>query len=220
MTKQQQRKITVILVDDHPLLRKGFTAALADFPDITVASATGDIEEAFRAYQRLKPDVVVLDLIFGGKRTGLDAIKSLLEIDPAAKVVVLTQFDQDNLIREAYKVGAMAFITKNTDIEQLITAIRKASAGERYFLPTIAQRLAELATRPETSLVEVLSPREREVLGLIGLGNTAQEIAARLKISQRTVVNITQNIKSKLGVSRRSDLIQLAQRYGLTETWS
>ena len=217
MIKQQQRKITVILADDHPLLRTGFTAALADFPDITVVTATGDLEEAFRAYKRLEPDVVVLDIMFGGKKTGLEAIKRLLEIDPGAKVVVLTQFDQDNLIREAYKIGAMAFITKNTDIEQLITAIRKASAGERYFLPAIAQRLAELATRPETSLLDVLSPREREVLGLIAQGNTAQDIASRLQISQRTVVNITQNIKSKLGISRRSDLIQLAQRHRLTE---
>jgi len=219
MAKKQQRKITVLLADDHPLLRKGFTAALADFPDIGVVGAVGDLDEAVRLYQRHNPDVIVLDIMFSGKRTGIDAIESVLSINPAAKIVVLTQFDQDNLIREAYKRGAMAFITKNADIDQLITAIRKASAGERYYIPSIAQRLAELATRPEKSPLEILAPREREVLSLIGQGNTAQEIASRLKISQRTVVNITQSIKSKLGISRRSDLIQMAQRHGLIETW-
>jgi len=219
MAKKQQRKITVLLADDHPLLRKGFTAALADFPDIAVVGAVGDLDEAGRLYQRHKPDVIVLDIMFSGKKTGIDAIESVLSMDSSAKMIVLTQFDQDNLIREAYKRGAMAFITKNADIDQLITAIRKASGGERHFMPSIAQRLAELATRPEKSSLELLAPREREVLGLIGQGNTAQEIAARLKISQRTVVNVTQSIKGKLGVSRRSDLIQTAQRHGLTEAW-
>ena len=113
----------------------------------------------------------------------------------------------------------MAFVTKAVDIEYLITAIRKAVKGERYFIPSIAERLADLATRPSTSPIDLLSPREAEVLRLIGEGKTANGIGDQLNISVRTVVNHTQSIKTKLGVTRRSELIGIAQRVSGEEDW-
>lgn len=219
MAKERKAKIKVILADDHPLLRAGFVSALAEYPDIQTVDDTGDIAEACTLFTKLKPDVAVLDIMFSGKRTGLDAIKSIVESDPRARVVVLSQFDQDSLIKEAYKCGAMAFVTKAMDIDQLITAIRKAAQGERYFAPAIAERLADLATRAEPLPRDTLSQRELEVLKLIGEGKTAQEIADALSISVRTVVNHTQSIKTKLDVERRSDLISLGQRVNVDESW-
>jgi DNA-binding NarL/FixJ family response regulator len=219
MAKARKGKIKVILADDHPLLRAGFVSALAEYPDIQTIEDTGDIAEACALFTKLKPDVAVLDIMFSGKKTGLDAIKSIIESDPHARVVVLSQFDQDSLIKEAYKCGAMAFVTKAMDIDQLIAAIRKAAQGERYFAPAIAERLADLATRSEPMPLDTLSQRELDVLKLIGEGKTAQDIAQALNISVRTVVNHTQSIKTKLDVERRSDLIGIAQRVGENESW-
>lgn len=219
MAKARKGKIKVILADDHPLLRAGFVSALAEYPDIQTIEDTGDIAEACALFTKLKPDVAVLDIMFSGKKTGLDAIKSIMESDPHARVVVLSQFDQDSLIKEAYKCGAMAFVTKAMDIDQLIAAIRKAAQGERYFAPAIAERLADLATRSEPMPLDTLSQRELDVLKLIGEGKTAQDIAQALNISVRTVVNHTQSIKTKLDVERRSDLIGIAQRVSEKETW-
>lgn len=219
MAKARKGKIKVILADDHPLLRAGFVSALAEYPDIQTIEDTGDIAEACALFTKLKPDVAVLDIMFSGKKTGLDAIKSIMESDPHARVVVLSQFDQDSLIKEAYKCGAMAFVTKAMDIDQLIAAIRKAAQGERYFAPAIAERLADLATRAEPMPLDTLTQRELDVLKLIGEGKTAQDIAQALNISVRTVVNHTQSIKTKLDVERRSDLIGIAQRVGEKEAW-
>lgn len=188
-------------------------ASLADFKDIDVIGETGNIEEVSTLYAKLKPDVVVLDIMFGGKKTGLCAIKSLLEIDSQVKVVILSQFDQDALVREAYKSGAMAFITKDANVEQLVNAIRKATVGKRYYLPQLAERLADMATRMESSPFEQLSHRELDVLVLTGEGKTTQDIAAELGISTRTVVSITQSLRTIFGVERRGDLIPIGQRY-------
>lgn len=110
MAKERKGKINVILADDHRLLRAGFTATLSDYPDIHVAAEASDVQEAIALYDKLKPHVFVLDIMFGGKKTGLDAIKKIIESAPNAKIIVLSQFDQDSLVKEAYKCGAMAFV--------------------------------------------------------------------------------------------------------------
>ena len=219
MAKERKGKINVILADDHQLLRAGFIATLSDYSDIHVAAEASDVQEAIALYDKLKPHVVVLDIMFGGKKTGLDAIKHIIESDPHARIVVLSQFDQDGLVKEAYKCGAMAFVTKADDVETLIAAIRKAAKGERYFIPRLAERLADLATRPATSPLDLLSPREIEVLRLIGEGKTAPDIAELLGISVRTVVNHTQSIKTKFAVTRRSELIGIAQKISIDGEW-
>ena len=213
MVKRRKGVIAVVVADDHAMLRAGFISSLADYPDIEVVGQTADISEVPELYRRTKPDVLVLDIMFGGKKTGLDVLKEVIESDPAAKVVILTQFDQDSLVREAYKCGAMAFCSKNVDIEQLVTAIRRASSGQRYFLPTIAERLADLATRTENTPIDRLTDREREVLKLISRGRTALEASQALGVSLRTIVSITKSIKTKFSVKKQRDLIGLAQKY-------
>src|SRR3569832_1883974 len=146
MAKKQQRKITVLLADDHPLLRKGFTAALADFPDIAVVGAVGDLDEAGRLYQRHKPDVNVLDIMFSGKKTGIDAIESVQSMDSSAKMIVLTKFDQDNLIREAYSRVAIAGGAGGAGGGRRGAAGRGAGGGGRRGGPAGARRRAGRAT--------------------------------------------------------------------------
>lgn len=219
MSQAGKQTIKVILVDDHPMLRAGFISSLADYADIEVVGETGDIDEVLDLVRRAKPDVTVLDVMFGGEKTGLGAIRLLREANPSAKVVALSQFDQDAIVREAYKFGAMAFITKDSDVEQLVKAVRKAYSGERYYLPKIAERLADMAIRPEsTSAFDKLSERECAVLGLIGEGKTTLDIATALDISSRTVVDIIQQLRKKFGVERRRDLIPIGNRYNAQKT--
>lgn len=208
--KHHKTEISVIMVDDHPMLRAGFIASLADYDDIHVLGETGSIDEASVLFKKLKPDVVVLDVMFSGKQTGLNSIKSLLEIDPSAKVVVLSQFEQDTLVREAYRLGAMAFIVKSADVDELVQAIRKAQLGDRYYMPSIAEKLAAMAIQPMT---EPLSRRELAVLALISEGSTTQDISTKLELSPRTVADVITHLKNKFQVKRRRDLIPIGQRY-------
>lgn len=207
------QKIRVILADDHPMLRAGFIASLEDYDDIDVVGETGNIEEVPALFKRLKPDVAVLDIMFDGKTTGLGAVKTLVNFNPQAKVITLSQFDQDTLVREAYRFGAMAFLTKDVDVEQLVKAIRKAHRGERYYLPTIAERLAEMVTRPSSSPFDQLSQREVDVLVLLSQGKATHDIAAKLAISPRTVADTIAHLKGKFQVRHRRDLIPLGHRY-------
>lgn len=213
--KLQGTKIRVLLADDHPMLRSGFLSSLADYPAIDVIGATGNIEEVLDLFRQLTPDVTVLDIMFGGKKTGLCVMRSLIESSSEARIVVLSQFDEDTLVRQAYRFGAMAFITKDADVEDLVKAIRKAYRGERHFLPKIAERLADMATRPAAPSGDTLSQRESDVLVLISQGKTIRDIATELQTSPRTVSDTITHLKTKFGVTRHKDLIPIGHDYGV-----
>lgn len=209
-------KLRVILADDHELLRAGFSAALIEH-DIEVVGTTGVAEEVLDRYEHCRPDVVVLDILFQGRQTGLNVIRRLMEDHPLARVVVLSQFDQDSLIKEAYNAGALAFVPKASDTNHLVEAIRKAACGQIYFIPEISDRLALMTARPERSPTEVLSKRELETFILLANGRKMEEIASELGITTRTVANLSQLIKKKLGVSRGTELTLLAVRYKIIQ---
>jgi DNA-binding NarL/FixJ family response regulator len=215
MTKSA-RKTTVILADDHPIVLKGFATSLTD-AGLNVVGEARTPQEASRLYDELQSNVLVLDIRFGGKLTGLDVAKEVLKKHPKANIVFLSQFDEDSLIKEAYKIGARAFVTKASDTETLITAVRHAGVGDVYFLPEIAQRLANLAIRGDKSPQSRLDGREVEIFKLIAQGYTHAEIADKMGLSLKTVGNASQLIKEKLGAHRAADITRMAVKYGLIE---
>jgi DNA-binding NarL/FixJ family response regulator len=173
--------------------------------------------EAVAMYAEQKPDVAVLDIRFGTELTGMDAAQNILKTDPQAKIVFLSQFDQDSLIKETYRMGAHAFVTKDCDPADLAEAVRQAHVGKLYFLPQIAERLASLAVRGDVSPQSMLDERSLEIFRLMAEGLTNNEIAERLNLSTKTISNISQSVKEKLGVHRQAYITKLAVKHGLIE---
>lgn len=208
--------IKVLLADDHPLMMAGFETVLVDY-GIKAIGKTTVPEEAVKLYEEKKPDVLVLDIRFGEKMTGLDAAKDVLRKFPNANIVFLSQFDQDSLIKEAYRIGARAFLTKSCTADDLADAIKLAQQGEKSFLPEVAERLANIAIQGDISLQSKLDEREFVVFEYMAQGLTNQEIAEKLSLSPKTISNTSQTIKEKLGVHRPADITRLAVKHGLIE---
>jgi two-component system invasion response regulator UvrY len=207
--------ITVLLADDHPLLRNGFIEAMVECKEIKVIYSTDNAQDACDSYRKYQPDVVVIDILFKEKMTGLDAIKVILNINPHAKVVVLSQHDQARLIKEAYQLGALAYVPKESEPELLIDAIIKASMGKKHFLPEIAQKLAYLSAEQDTDPKSLLNQREFDIYRLIANDRSNTEIAEELGLSQKTVNNALFSLRSKLGLKRNTEITKHALKHGI-----
>ncbi len=210
------KKIRVMLADDHPIVMTGFAMSL-EGQGLDVVAQARTPEEALAQYQQLQPDVIVLDIRFGEQMTGLDVAKQILAQTPAAAIVFLSQFDQDSLIKETYRLGGRAFMTKDCDPADLAAAVRRAHEGELYFLPHIAERLANLSVRGDASPQSQLDERALEIFTLMAEGLTNAEIAEKLDVSTKTISNISQAVKEKLGVHRPAYITRLAVKHGLIE---
>lgn len=209
--------ISVMIADDHPLIVEGLTSLLARH-GLQVSGSASEAAQVPDTYATLQPDVLVLDLRFGdGGVGGLDVLQTLLGRFAQAKVVIYTQFDQDAVVREAYKRGAKAFVTKSTDPSELARTILQVHQGETVFLPDIANRLALLSVRGDESPLARLQPREVEVFKLMAQGLTNVEIAERLGLSPKTISTTSQAIKDQLGIHRPADITLLAVKCGLIE---
>jgi two-component system invasion response regulator UvrY len=207
--------ITVLLADDHPLLRNGFFEAMGEDDDIEVVYDTDSPDDACDAYKQYQPTVVVMDILFKEKMTGLDATKKILSIDPQANVVILSQHDQSRLIKEAYQLGALAFIPKGAEPELLVEAVRYAAVGEKYFLPEVAQKLAFLTAERKTDPKDLLSEREFAIYKLIAQDYTNVEISKELALSQKTVNNALYTLRSKLKLQRNTAIAKHALKHGV-----
>nr|WP_175001228.1 response regulator transcription factor [Duganella vulcania] len=205
-----------MLADDHPIVMTGFAMSL-EGQGLHVVAQARTPEEALEQYQRHKPDVAVLDIRFGEHLTGLDVAKQILAQAPDAAIVFLSQFDQDSLIKETYRLGGRAFMTKDCDPADLAAAVRRAHDGELYFLPHIAERLANLSVRGDASPQSQLDERALEIFTLMAEGLTNAEIAEKLDVSTKTISNISQAVKEKLGVHRPAYITRLAVKHGLIE---
>jgi two-component system invasion response regulator UvrY len=210
--------IRVLIADDHPLIIEGLKTSLARH-GIKAAGTASAVAEVVPKYEHCQPDVVVLDVRFGDGPTGLDVAKSLLNAHPQARIVIYTQYDQDGLIREAYRIGCAAFVTKNKDPQLLSDAIKDAHTGKTFFLKEIAERLALISLRGEEthSPLEKLDSREIEILKMMALGKRNAEIAEAMNLSVKTISTASQTIKDKLGVDRPAELALLAVRLKLIE---
>lgn len=207
--------ISVMIADDHPLIVEGLTSVLSRH-GLAVLGSASEAPAVADTFARLQPDVLVLDLRFGdGSIGGLEVLEALKARHPDAKVVIYTQFDQDEVIREAYKRGAKAFVTKNTDPSDLADTIVKVHQGETVFMPSIATRLALMSVRGDESPLAKLQPREVEVFKFMAQGLTNVEIAERMNLSPKTISTTSQSIKDQLGIHRPADITLLAVRCGL-----
>ncbi|WP_395007762.1 response regulator [Undibacterium sp.] len=214
--QNQSKAIRVLLADDHPIVMTGFAMSLAA-EGMEVVGQAKTPQEAVEQFAALRPDVVVLDIRFGAEMTGLDAAKHILENQSEAQIVFLSQFDQDALIKETYRLGAKAFVTKDCDPADLAVAVQRASQGQLYFMPQIAERLANLSVRGDASPQTLLDERSLEIFKLMAEGLTNVEIAEKLDLSQKTISNISQAVKEKLGIHRPALITKLAMKHGLIE---
>jgi two-component system, NarL family, invasion response regulator UvrY len=216
MQTQPHRAIRVLLADDHPIVMSGCEMALASRGITTVGRATSATEAA-RQFEELRPDVLVLDIKFGQSRTGFDVAQEVLTSAPAAKIVFWSQCDQASVIREAYRIGALAYVTKLALPEELATAIESAASGRPYLQSAVAEKFAHQALLGERTPHELLTARELTVFKLIARGYTNQEIASELRLAVRTISTVSQAVKDKLGAQRAADLTRIAVRHGLVE---
>jgi DNA-binding NarL/FixJ family response regulator len=209
--------IRVVIVDDHALVRSGLRLMLDAEEDITVEDEGGTADEAVRLARLHKPDVVLLDVVMPG-RSGLDAPAEVLEAAPDAKVLVLSMQDDPSYVREAFGAGASGYLLKEAADAELVAAIREVAAGRRYVHPTLGARLAAAEAEAQSrAAADPLSDREREVLRLLALGHTNQEIAKMLFISVRTAETHRAHIMQKLRLATRAELVRYALEHGLLE---
>ena len=209
--------IRVVLVDDHAILRSGLRRVLDAEPDIEVVGEAESAERAVFEAIANKPDVVVMDLVMPGK-SGIEGMPAVLQAVPDVKVLVLSMQDDPRYVREAFEVGASGYVLKEAADTEVVGAIRAVAAGERYVHPALGARLvAAEAEERKRAEADPLSEREREVLRLLVLGHTNQEIAKMLYISVRTAETHRAHIMQKLRLSSRAELVRYALENGLIE---
>jgi two-component system response regulator NreC len=209
--------IRVLVVDDHAVIRTGLRRVLDAEDDIeTVAEAPNAERAVFEALEH-KPDVVLMDVVMPGK-SGIEGMPALLKAVPEAKVLVLSMQDDPRYVREAFDAGASGYVLKEAADSEVVSAVRAVAAGEQYLHPALGARLiAAEAEERKRADVDPLSEREREVLRLLALGHTNQEIAQVLYISVRTAETHRAHIMQKLGLSSRAELVRYALGEGLLE---
>jgi two-component system, NarL family, response regulator NreC len=209
--------IRVVIVDDHALVRAGLRLLLEAEDDITVEDEGGNAEEAIRLARLYKPDVVLLDVVMPG-RSGLEAVREILEASPKVAVLVLSMQDDPSYVRQAFSVGSTGYLLKEAADSELVAAVREVAAGGRYVHPTLGARLAIAESEADArAAADPLSDREREVLRLLALGHTNQEIAKMLFISVRTAETHRAHIMQKLRLTTRAELVRYALSQGLLE---
>jgi two-component system response regulator NreC len=209
------KPVTVLLADDHEVVRSGLRMLLESEAGIDVVAESGDVPSTLAQVELHHPDVVVLDLHMPGEPS-LPAIPRLRERSPGTRVVVLTAQRDPSFAGEAMRLGVAGYVPKEAAGRQLVRAIRMAAEGKTYLEPSLGARLAADAAAAKRSAPE-LTERELEVLRLIARGHTNREIAERLFLSVRTVEGHRARIQRKLGRSRRSDLVEYVLERGLVE---
>jgi DNA-binding NarL/FixJ family response regulator len=209
--------ISIALADDHPVVRAGLRRVLEAEPEFRIAAETGDGLETVRQVERLRPDVLVLDLMMPGL-AGLDVLPIVRQRSPRTRVVVFSMYANEEFVRQALRGGAAAYVLKGDDPAHAVEAVRRAAAGQHYLSPALSggsfdayQERASACPDPH----DLLTPRERQALQLAAEGHSGAGIAARLSISPRTAEMHRANDMHKLGLKTRADLIRYAIRRGM-----
>ena len=209
--------IRILIADDHGLMRAGLHAMLEDESDVEVVGEAASGEEVLHLAGELRPDIVLLDINMPGI-DGIETTRRLRISYPQTRVLILTVYAEESLLREAIQAGASGYIIKRAAEEELITAIQAISRGDIYIHPAITRfLLKELNpdTKPKNDALHELTPREVEVMGYIIRGFTNRQIAEALYISTRTVEGHRASLFSKLGIKNRVELVEYAEKKGL-----
>jgi two-component system response regulator NreC len=207
--------ISVVLVDDHAVVRSGIRLLLDGQDEIEVIGEAGNAKDALFRARALKPDVILLDVVMPGE-SGIEVLPRLLEASPETKVLVLSMQDDPSYVREAFAAGAHGYVLKEAVDDEVVSAVREIARGGRYVNPTLGARMVT-ADAEERAAAEAdpLSEREGEVLRLLALGHTNQEIAELLYISVRTAESHRAHIMQKLRLATRAELVRYALSHGL-----
>jgi two-component system response regulator NreC len=208
---------SVVLVDDHHVVRSGLRLLLDGQEDIDVVGEAGNAKDAVFRARALKPDVILLDVVMPGE-SGIEVLPKLLKESPGTKVLVLSMQDDPSYVREAFAAGASGYVLKEAADEEVVSAVREVAAGGNYVHPALGARMvaAEAKERADAE-ADPLSEREREVLRLLALGHTNQEIAQQLYISVRTAESHRAHIMQKLRLTTRAELVRYALTHGLLD---
>jgi DNA-binding NarL/FixJ family response regulator len=207
--------IRVLIVDDHAVVRAGLHLLLDAEDDIETVGEAGDARQAIFEARSTKPDIVLMDVVLGDE-SGIDLTPELLHEQPQARVLVLSMQDDPRYVREAFAAGARGYVLKEAADTELVTAIREIARGGSYVHPALGARMAAAdAAAADAEEHDPLSDREREVLRLLALGHTNQEIAQMLFISVRTAETHRAHIMQKLRLETRAELVRYALAQGL-----
>jgi DNA-binding NarL/FixJ family response regulator len=212
------KRATILIVDDHPLVREGLTARISAQTDLEVCGEAEDVEQALAECISRKPDLVLVDISLK-KGHGLELIKQIKMQSPETKMLVVSAYDESFYAERALRAGALGYISKQECRENVITAIRTVLAGHRYLSPQMTDQLLGMAVGGRelsaASPVEKLSDRELEVYQLIGQGQTTSSIAKQLHLSPHTIDSHREKIKAKLGLKNGAELTRHALHWVL-----
>lgn len=209
----EKKPIRVVVVDDHLIVREGLATLLEAFPDMKLAGEAASGEEAIQLCAKVRPDVVLMDLLMPGMG-GISAIRAIRKEQPAVQILVLTSYKEKEHVRGALEAGAIGYLLKNLTAAELAQAIRMASTGEPTVAAEATRALIDAVTQPLSPGTD-LTEREREVLDLIVQGLSNTQIAVHLDLSPSTIKNHISRIFSKLGVATRTEAATLALRHKL-----
>jgi two-component system invasion response regulator UvrY len=207
--------ISVLLVDDHPVVREGYRRLLERHPGFRVVAEADSAAEAYRAFRAHSPDVVVMDLSLRGGAGGLEAVRHIRQWDKRARILVFTMHGAAAYALKAFEAGASGFITKGGEAEELVRAVETIARGGRALGDDVAREIAAERLAEGHSPLADLGPRETEILRLVASGRTTEEIASALNLSPKTIQNYHYQIKSKVGARTDAHLVWLAIGAGL-----
>ena len=209
-------KLTLLLVDDHAVVRSGFKVLLQTWDDVDVVAEANSGEEALPLYTLHRPEVVVMDIAMAGMG-GIEASKRLLALDPQARILALSAHEDSSYAKRALQVGALGYLSKRTAPEVLIDALRMVARHQRFIDPIIAQRMANQQNSSDSHYIDKLSPREFEVFLALAKGRSVLDISQTLGLSASTVGTHLYKVKLKLQLSNQSEMTLLAMRHGLLD---
>ena len=216
MMTLQTEEISILLVDDHPVVRQGYRRVLEVQGDFRVVAEADNAASAYSAFKQHSPDVVVMDISMPGA-SGLEAIRNIRLRDPRARILVFSMHTETVLVKAAFDAGASGYVTKSNEPAALIRAIRLVARGERAMSDDIAHILAAESLIPSRSTLDQLGEREIEILRQFAAGATTRQIASNLNLSVKTVQNYHYLIKTKTGMRTDAQLVRLAAECGLTD---
>jgi DNA-binding NarL/FixJ family response regulator len=212
-------RLRILLVDDHPMTRKGMHLTLSSLPDATVIGEAATEEEAVEQASSLQPDLVMMDLTLRDESSGIEATRRIVQQSPHIAVLVVSMWEDDSLVFRAMRAGARGYVLKHADDEELVRAVQAVASGEAIFSPAIATKVLRYLSRDsEIQLIPdfpTLTPREREILDLIAQAQSNREIARHFGVTPKTVSNHISNIFHKLQVADRAHAIVRAKEAGL-----
>jgi two-component system, NarL family, invasion response regulator UvrY len=216
MTSTKAKRISILLVDDHPVVRQGYRRVLDHQGDFCVVAEADNATDAYGAFKAHGPDVVVMDISMPGA-SGLEAIRNIRARDAAARILVFSMHGEAAQVKAAFNAGASGYVTKSSEPAVLIRAIRQVARGERALSDDVAQALAADSLDPQRSRLDRLGEREIEILRQLASGATTDEIAVNLHLSTKTVQNYHYLIRSKTGLKTDALLVRLAVECGLAD---